>query len=701
LSAHIAGVTDQTIEIPDYFNVALDRVISVRTSFSKKLEEAGRNIDQASDSRHNFFVTVLERVRESLKPLMKTDALDLSSIKNAIPKTDGNRTRQSELRNIFEVLDVYEPSAEFLAAPDVVPPPKPTELEYTVEVSTDSVMDACIAMTMLMDDFSRLRAEIAHLWARHNEGELDLITVSVATDTAIQLAHSLEDEVYPLMKSFVENSSVDKHNFNSLSFHHRYWIGVSSEAGHNAISLSDDYDFDVYDIADALFINSRNGLLAFLANYQPGQVFGYNGKWGRFNENARAPRSNREKYARDKSALQEFCQDIPLLSNRPGIVEDQFVRGFAAAQKLCARDTATLPLWVCFAFQIYLDILYSTEIGAGWMEMRNEANKLQGYIEAYPKASSDMNKMVRSIDKIMEVDPIAVIRQAFVHPYRDYTFWRRNPTHCGLWIHYARTVFHREAVKYAATPGAVMCTTQLYYAFRQKQLLSEEWKDLQALWDMQGNSTYFIGEPPEDFEGLWKNYLMSIGASATNWASGKRNSKVKETRANARQMKFKGPISSWMSSRIATKGDERLITAEAIENTIEEGERHHSSLASAAPTIRKQSHVITKLATALQAEAPEITFDYFTMHDLCWELLERMKEQFRPIIAQKSGKQWEAQKSNSPFVVGFVFSTAAGKGGIETNGVPSEELLSIAVGVTKAFLQEGKGRVITDGEQNA
>ncbi|CAN9139046.1 unnamed protein product [Alternaria alternata] len=198
----------------------------------------------------------------------------------------------------------------------------------------------------------------------------------------------------------------------------------------------------------------------------------------------------------------------------------------------------------------------------------------------------------------MEADPIALLRQALDRPYREYTVWRRNPTHCGLWIHHARTIFHREGAKYAAAPGA----------------------------------------PPKDFEGHWKNYLLSIGASATNWASGKRNTKIKETKANVRQMKFKGPVSSWMASRIATEGDQRAMTAETIENAIEEGERHHSSLASVAPTIRRQTHVIQKLATALQAEAPEITFDYFTMHDLCWELMERMKEQFRPIIAERSGK---------------------------------------------------------------
>jgi len=220
LSAHIAKVKG-TVEVPDYFNVALDRVISVRSAFSHKLAAAGEAVDKSSDDRHSFFVTVLESVRDALKPLMRNDALDLNSIKNATPRSGKDRVRQTGLRNIFEVLDVYEPSAEFLAAPDVVPPPKPMKLDYTAEVLTDSVIDAFMAMTMLMDDLSRLRAEIADLWGRHHAGELDLATVSVATNTAIQLAHSMHDEVYPVMKHLVE----------SVPFHEVYFLAIAKEAG--------------------------------------------------------------------------------------------------------------------------------------------------------------------------------------------------------------------------------------------------------------------------------------------------------------------------------------------------------------------------------------------------------------------------------------------------------------------------------------
>jgi hypothetical protein len=45
-------------------------------------------------------------------------------------------------------------------------------------------------------------------------------------------------------------------------------------------------------------------------------------------------------------------------------------------------------------------------------------------------------------------------------------------------------------------------------------------------------------------------------------------------------------------------------------------------------------------------------------------------------------------------VVGFVFSTAAGRKDVETRGVPSEELRKIAAKEMKGFLEEGKGGVI-------
>lgn len=96
-----------------------------------------------SDACHAYFVTALEGVRDSLKHLLKGDAFDMNSLKSAIPTAKviaNDRARGTPLRSLFEILDVYEPSAEFLVAPDVVPSPKAAEVQFTVQVPDNSIL---------------------------------------------------------------------------------------------------------------------------------------------------------------------------------------------------------------------------------------------------------------------------------------------------------------------------------------------------------------------------------------------------------------------------------------------------------------------------------------------------------------------------------------------------------------------------------
>jgi hypothetical protein len=330
--------------------------------------------------------------------------------------------------------------------------------------------------------------------------------------------------------------------------------------------------------------------------------------------------------------------------------------------------------------------------------MKQAIISYKAHVEAQPKVCPNLAKVVKSVEYLLKADPIATARSVLGEPYKDYTFYRRNPTHCCLWIHSARTAFHQDAMTYAANPGGIMTTTQLYHALRQNELVKEEWKDLQTLWDTQGNATYFIGEPPKDFEGHYRNYCMSLGMSLTNWVSNKRDTKTKENKNNGRVMRWQGPVSSWIASRIATNGDQRLLSAEGIEEKIDTVTKDGTPVPSNT-TPNQQASIINKLALTIEAEIPALKFDYFAMHDQCWAYMERLKEAFDPIISEKSGKQWSAHKQNLPFVVGFVFSTAAERKDIETKGVPSGELLNIAVGVMNDFLKEGGGNVIVGKER--
>jgi hypothetical protein len=51
----------------------------------------------------------------------------------------------------------------------------------------------------------------------------------------------------------------------------------------------------------------------------------------------------------------------------------------------------------------------------------------KAYVEAQPKACPNLAKVVKSVEDLLEADPIAVLRRALDQPYKDYTFTAVTP----------------------------------------------------------------------------------------------------------------------------------------------------------------------------------------------------------------------------------------------------------------------------------
>ncbi|KAI4263097.1 MAG: hypothetical protein L6R42_001744, partial [Xanthoria sp. 1 TBL-2021] len=502
LAEHIAEASNAAnIRVPNSFSVALERVIWVRKSFAERLEDAGRRFDQDSDARHSFFVNILEKVRKTLQPLLSVDAFNLSNLKDAVTNVGTHKDKKG-LSSLFEVLDVYEPSAEFEAAPDVVVP-APSALKYTVEAEEDSQFEALFAMTALMDDLSRLRLEIAELWTRYEAGEMDIAAVSVATNTAIELARSFEDDISP----FVQR------NGGSSTFHAKYFHAVSEALGIDAEAKqrpSDDYNFAAYEIADALLINTLINIIAFVRANPLGEIPSYNGFYGWYDEASIQPSgSNRKKYNRMKPALLELLSDLPLISNHPGPVEDQLMQGMMTTLRTAKqerKETLDVPMWFSFAAQVYLDTLNIVKIGKAWTDMQHVMRIVKQSVYDLPTSCPERKKVLGALDTWDKgIDPIALIRTSL---------------------------------------------------------------DLETLRKMQGNSTFFIGEPPSSFEGYF-NFCLTIGSAITNWAQNKRDKKLKVSKDNKPLMKFLGMTSTLVANRISTFGDRRPVSVDVVEDWIQ------------------------------------------------------------------------------------------------------------------------------------
>ncbi|KAL8961749.1 MAG: hypothetical protein Q9183_005261, partial [Haloplaca sp. 2 TL-2023] len=402
------------------------------------------------------------------------------------------------LSTIFEVLDIYEPSAEFEAAPDIVHPP-PAPLDYTVETEEDSEFEALFAMTAIMDDLSRLRSEIRGLWAKYEAGKMDIAAVAVTTSTAIELARSYEDDIRPFM---------EKQGGSSI-FHVKYFGAVLEAFGIDAEAKqkpTDDYNFAAYDIADTLFTNTLINIIAFVRANPLGEIPSYNGLYGWFDEvlvgsadawddnDAQNGETGTERDSRCATMV-FFCRaDLSgLIRRRQGkLVSPPLVQIFD-------RWTNTL------------------QVGKGWTDLQHIMHTIRKAVDELPTSCKEPQTMLEPLELWDKgLDPIALIRTSLGQPYKDYTYCRRNFLHCGLWVHFLRTLLHQQGVSYASVPGTVLYAAQLYHALQQERCLKHAWQDMETLRKIQGNSTSFIGEPLSSFKGYFNSFCLTLGSSITN-----------------------------------------------------------------------------------------------------------------------------------------------------------------------------------------
>ncbi|KAK2470412.1 hypothetical protein H9L39_18029 [Fusarium oxysporum f. sp. albedinis] len=637
--------------IPLFFSTALERAIRVRKMFSMHLSEANKHLSVRANTAHAYFVSVLEKVRYVLFKVEGGSgvAFNMASKKGATNAIRDNLVVEAKIQDfsLFQMLQVYEPSENFSDSSDVVlpAPSSPIDLEYTIE-NDESEAECIFAFTALLKDLIKLRKEVSNLWNEYHSGKIDLAAAAVGANLAIELARSMEEEMAPLLK---------KHGATFL---------------YNAASL----------------LEAIRTAAPYSARHMPC----YTGKFGWYDAQRAhlGTMDNRQRWAQDKAALLEVVPDITLLFELEGIpVLDEFARGVKYM-----FETQEIPVWLCFAVQNYLDTLRFfgpnvTKVMAEFhrfneitAKLLDRANLADHHKSDAKKDFEDMRNMVRV--KINGVDIFTASRMALNRDTRNESasrpssFLLHNPLFCGLWIHYARVLFHQTGVRYAAKPGALLHAVQLYTAVRQQQQQQQqehlvpvpEWPDLDRLVAMQGLQAFFVGtEPPASLQAHFKNYCMSRGVSPANWlaAANRRKGKqgkvlLQRSRAGIRELKFRAPVSLCCAARMEKRAiaapTRRAWNAEVMQQILETSgwfkmqqeeqakkdgaaetesqagaaaNRKIKAKAKAAParTTLTAPQLVHYFAHVIQTEIPDLVFDYFVMHKMARGLLEKVRAQ--------------------------------------------------------------------------
>ncbi|CAG7566386.1 unnamed protein product [Fusarium equiseti] len=341
LADYIIASTKPLIKVPASFAETIDRVIYMPSTFGSKMIDHGVERDGDKDASHNHFVGVLESVRSILRPRMPAGTPALTSFE--------------DLTNRFSSLNIHEPSQEFLDAPELVRPKKEQsdDNDYEAELQK-SFADAMMAYFVLLKDLNDIRSRIEWIWGNYQKGAFDPATAAVATNTAIDLARNLIEQVLSIFEEHGGAIKIAEKYSLMCVFHQGIPRDEALKEGPGTGNEK------MYEEADKTFLNASLLLRIFTADLDPSaicvdskqmmqEMFG-----GTYDPTSdRLKKDGHEKFKEDQMILGEvFLDTVTLTRLMPTFpVQDEFVRGI-----LEWNQTGQVPFYLVFAAQVLLDI---------------------------------------------------------------------------------------------------------------------------------------------------------------------------------------------------------------------------------------------------------------------------------------------------------------------------------------------------------
>ncbi|KAB5517513.1 hypothetical protein GE09DRAFT_1158060 [Coniochaeta sp. 2T2.1] len=703
-------VDESKVDVPTTFTTAIERAISVRRSFVNLLEQHGINPELDSNAKHSFFVGVLEKVRDVLKPLFWKPTpggkKDKPDVPDAIPIT---HEAGVPTRNPFEILEVYDvPELNLEVESDQTEKAaaeakqEVLTVDYRAEETKDEEgFESFLAFCSLFRDITAIRDQVRRLWLEYARNSttnktLSLSAVAVATNTAIEIARRMEEDLAHLF-----NKMNDGVHGMLLTFYTAECVARGKDP--LDIQPPAQYNMSTYNLVDRTMNNAAT-LLRGWSDSNPGDFSTYNGRdgWAEIDFDWQYA-SNKDRWQQDKSSLMEMFPEFDMIgrtafqpvpkevggNGQQLMVIDELTRGLHVwlASGGVATRRKNLSLWLVLATSIHWDIRRALigkqqrqDLERPYREMMAVGAAIRDSIEATMEYHKNLKIVgwtaehqkhliqLQAEVKFWDNNPLfKALRMAGGGSTEENLFLKRHPWYCGLWIHDVRTRFHHLGLALERAFGGILYTGHLYNAMERQQLISQKWQDMELFYQLQGGrDKFFVGEAPTDPADFHKQLCMMMGFSASNFtkaAAQKRNKgKMTATKAGPRSLNPQARVSSmWLLS--LTAASPRLnFTPEDVQAILEGGKSSRQK-----DTTTEQvtaADLIRDLARALQKDVPEITADYFSFHRTCWSLLRDVRAAvYDDLLKWLGTKDFDGGEYQLPFIVAWIFRTVQGNAG--------------------------------------
>lgn len=701
----IANFKDPTVKIPSEIIRAALRAVSARnrfTAYFRSKTKAGENEMARDNDRHSYFIALMEEVLLTLQPCFAVSAGDATGEDRQPSST------LEDLENRFAILEVEEPVEQ--EGDDAMGSAalSPTQPIYDLEipkVEKDMEEEKLFAIFCLFEDLGRLRTYLSRVWVEYKLGIVDLITASVTTNTAFQLAIRTQEELlvnYPQLGDYQNVLSTVM------------GLVAKDQGGDETLELEvDDH------IAEWLFAPAHSLLDSFCDVLDSRQVpLMKRGHFGVYNpRTVRSKLNDVQKHQEDLVLLIELLPEFCFIAKYKIhlFATDELTRG------LCKMALTTeIPVWLTFATTVFLDIHHflREKVDKGFEELRtigsHATSTLDKHFElsqglrtpsTWPKQNQEILRMLaKEIQEFTLRDQIFPIKDrqykkldsTFASESERFYLYKRQPILCGILAFKTILEMQHAGVSLCNAWGTVIYPAHLYNALRRKTKPIEPWPLMEQVISLHSESRVFIGAQPKTIGDCFKQVCLMLGYSAEQYARNRRKLKPVISKNGPRGLKDTSPLGELFRDGLANNGS-MALTVLNVENLFNEQARD-TALASnpQSKTLRREWRTTRQLTSlqlleALRAsipmELPKLKFNYFHMHEQSITLLRRLKTELDPDMRKFFGPMYLENESQLPFLGPYIIMAACG-----TEKV-AEQLKIDGAG---SALLEKAGRVVED-----
>ncbi|KAH8589620.1 hypothetical protein B0O99DRAFT_636567 [Bisporella sp. PMI_857] len=545
------AIANSAVRVPASILALGKRAIKLRKDVTSHFWGKG---DIASNKRHAHFISVLENICEALEWQKATEA----SSKNKPPVDHDKDVDTQAWLNRFAALTVEELQdvPESIADASEIMKVEVVEDDDVADEAADAYLSHHFFMIFcLLYDLQNWRTFISQTWTEYRDLKIDLMTASIITDNAVQLAQTLIKEVVDSWPRKLPGDDLEIQRI-------LYATACLAHGVDELVSPSLTFNIKLADFADWCYLPTATLLQSFIPVFQDNSVPVYKpGYFGTYDPKAdRANMSVVERFNEDKlilmELLPEFCVMDMFHIRMP--VSDKITSGFVEF----IHDKKP-TLWLSFAAQILLDThhtMRSSRLGA-FGDLRMSGLRIARTIEDFwklsethpkpkfwPQAGDDEIKRIRQcIETFIEKDPLLVVRQTLARElsyqkqdYPDHFVFSRNPVLCGLIMTHLNLSMQ--------TVGQLLVNQwydvqQMAFLYNLVQQSSSKlvWPDIEMFIKIHGENRIFIGDRPKDAAQSLNRLEMVTGiSSATRFARDSRQGRVG----------FHNPDKNWNAARL-------------------------------------------------------------------------------------------------------------------------------------------------------